>query len=329
MPLLKKKKRWKRELRKIRNAPPLPPTFPIEMVTIGSPGNAVDPGNLFQPDQYGAVAVDFQIGKYEVTLDQYAVFLNAIAKSDPNFVYRSEMSTDARVRGIRRTGSSGDYTYEVIGNGRRPVTYVSWLSALRFCNWLHNGQPEGDQDASTTEDGAYELVPGDDFPARKAGAMYFLPSVDEWYKAAYFDPRDELSGGPPGGDSYWAYPTMSDDVPGNLIGARANQANYRTSNPVRYSVTQESLIDNSKNYLTPVGCYPGSPGPWGTYDMGGNVAEWTEGTLTNSVSTYRLMLGSDWGQTSTIMRSSNFGSTVLSTFSRGIGVRVASPVPDP
>ena len=35
------------------------------------------------------------------------------------------------------------------------MNYVSFYDALRFANWLHNGQPSGPQDSTTTEDGAY------------------------------------------------------------------------------------------------------------------------------------------------------------------------------
>jgi len=55
----------------------------IEMVTVGNPGNGNDPedgdiNNLEAKQNFGAVAAAFQIGKYEVTNAQYAVFLNAV-----------------------------------------------------------------------------------------------------------------------------------------------------------------------------------------------------------------------------------------------------------
>jgi hypothetical protein len=37
------------------------------------------------------------------------------------------------------------------------VNHVSWYDAVRFANWLHNGQPTGAQDNTTTEGGAYTL----------------------------------------------------------------------------------------------------------------------------------------------------------------------------
>jgi hypothetical protein len=52
----------------------------IDMVTVGDLGNENDPltGNLF-----GAVDYKYQIGKYDVTIQQYTQFLNSVAASDP------------------------------------------------------------------------------------------------------------------------------------------------------------------------------------------------------------------------------------------------------
>jgi len=45
-------------------------------------------------------------------------------------------------------------------------------------------------------------------PFRNSNAYYFLPSEDEWYKAAYYDPN--ANGGAGG---YWNYATGSDSAP--------------------------------------------------------------------------------------------------------------------
>ena len=93
----------------------------LDMVTVGNAGNANDPatGNL-----YGGVAYDYQIGKYDVTIQQYTDFLNAVAKTDTYSLYYASMATDPNIAGISRSGSSGSYTYSAIGSGNRPVTYV-------------------------------------------------------------------------------------------------------------------------------------------------------------------------------------------------------------
>ena len=45
---------------------------------------------------------------------------------------------------------------------------------------------------------------------RNAGATYFIPSENEWYKAAYYK-----GGGTNAG--YWLYPTKSNTAPSNVL----------------------------------------------------------------------------------------------------------------
>jgi hypothetical protein len=85
-----------------------------EMVTVGDPGNAGDtrPGvNTFGK---GSVAYSYQIGKYDVTIGQYAAFLNAVAATDTYSLYNSNMGSDGHIAGIQQNGSVGSYTYSVI-----------------------------------------------------------------------------------------------------------------------------------------------------------------------------------------------------------------------
>ena len=183
----------------------------IDTVPVGNTGNANDPatGNL-----YGGVTHAYRIDKHEVTVGQYAAFLNAVAKTDTHALYNTLMATRVNIAGIARSGASGSFSYSPIGSANRPVTYVSWGDAARFANWLHNGQPTGAQDAGTTEAGAYTLNGATTDAAlgavsRNANAQWFLPSDSEWYKAAYHQPMAQ------GGDSddYWSYPMRSNSVP--------------------------------------------------------------------------------------------------------------------
>jgi formylglycine-generating enzyme len=111
----------------------------IDTVPIGNPGNANDP----RTSAYGGVAYRYNIGKYDVTVGQYTVFLNSVAATDPYYLYVSSMADDLNIAGIARGSISGSYSYSVIGSPNHPITYVNWGDAARFANWLNNGQPTG------------------------------------------------------------------------------------------------------------------------------------------------------------------------------------------
>jgi hypothetical protein len=89
--------------------------------------------------------------------------------------------------GIARSGSPGSYTYSATpGRQNKPVNFITPFDAMRFVNWLHNGQGSG-----STETGAYTLLggtptPSNDLVERNPGATVFLTSDAEWYKAAYY-----------------------------------------------------------------------------------------------------------------------------------------------
>ena len=184
---------------------PAPPVV-MEWVTVGDLGNGGElSGNGVGgegPDRIcGAVDYVYQIGKYEVTAGQYAEFLNAVAAIDTYGLYGSHMGGgDAGGPGskIVRNGTPGNYTYSVAADwANRPVNNVSFWAALRFANWMHNGQGSGD-----TETGAYDLTAesiANNSVMRNAHAVIFIPTEDEWYKAAYYKGGDPNAG-------YWDYP---------------------------------------------------------------------------------------------------------------------------
>jgi len=136
----------------------------------------------------------YSIGKYEVTAAQYCGFLNHKAKSDPYGLYNVRMWDDPQGCKIHRAGADGNYSYSVCNDwADRPVNLVSYWDALRFINWLNNGQGDGD-----TETGAYTLngYNGSDGRTieRNPGAKWCLPSENEWYKAAYYKARGPTRG---------------------------------------------------------------------------------------------------------------------------------------
>ena len=197
---------------------------PVQMalVPVGDPGNVADPLT-----GYGAVSYSYSIGEYDVTMGQYATFLNAVATtSDPYGLWTPSMSSATPTYGITRTSTSGVYSYAAKGNSANvPVTYVSWADAVRLVNWLQNGEPIGPEGPNTTESGSYDLN-GSTGSAqlmavtRSTTATWVLPTVDEWYKAAYY------SGGGTN-SNYWLYPTQNNNGPSNVLSATGtNNANF-------------------------------------------------------------------------------------------------------
>ena len=140
----------------------------------------------------GTVGYTYNIGTYDVTIGQYAAFLNAVAASDPYALYYVGMDGDVLTTGISRSGMSGSYHYAVVGNPNVPAIDISWGAAARFANWMQNGQPTNlGEAAGSTETGAYTLNGHFDNAylesvMRNPGATIVLPSQDEWYKAAYY-----------------------------------------------------------------------------------------------------------------------------------------------
>jgi formylglycine-generating enzyme required for sulfatase activity len=100
----------------------------------------------------------------------------------------------------------------------KPATSVTWNEAARFVNWLNTssgslpaykfaiqpGEPgyvaNTDIQLWTPSDAGYD--PNNLY--RNSQAKYFLPSVHEWYKAAYYDPTTGV---------YFDYATGSNSTP--------------------------------------------------------------------------------------------------------------------
>ena len=226
--------------------------FSMDFVTIGNPNNAADTTGA--PNPVGAVAYSYQIGKYEVSRDM-------ITKAT------SAGSLGITLQDMTSYGGNG---------ANRPATGVSWNEAARFVNWLntskgyqaaYNFTTSGANDNITLW-GAGQYSGSNQF--RHKDAYYFLPTVDEWYKAAY---------GSPSG-TWYNYPTGSDSIPTAVAsGTLLNTAVYdNQSGPAD--------ITNA-----------GGLSPYGTMGQGGNVWEWNETArdgVNNSASEIRELRGGSW-----------------------------------
>jgi formylglycine-generating enzyme required for sulfatase activity len=293
----------------------VPPDPFMPTVRVGDAPNAADPRPARDGTFHGAVDHELRIGKFEVSNAQYAAFLNAVASTDAYGIYDTNPE-HVFLREILRSGAPGRYTYAVLaGSENHPAGHVTFCNAIRFVNWLHNGRPTGVQDATTTEAGAYRLTNqrlheyyrtaiADVWP-RSSGARWFLPTEDEWYKGAYYDPsKNDGQGG------YWLYATQSDDPPvAEFPLGGTNSANYNSlSGPTGPYLT-----------LTDVGAYRNSPSFYGTFDQNGNALEWTETPVGDS----RIVRGSSGAGNAINLQATFRGWEGPESSLAGFGFRVA------
>ena len=254
--------------------------FSIDFVNIGNTGNAADTTG------YGAVPYEYRASAYEISQ-------NAITKATAN--------------GMANV-TAGAWT------GNQPAANVSWYEAAAFVNWLNTST--GKQAAyNLTFSGSWSMTLWSSADAWTAGgenlyrnknAFYFLPSENEWYKAAYYNPD---------GSNYFLYPTGSDRAP--MAAPRGTDAG-------------SAVYDNVASVPAIVGS-AGGLSPYGTMGQGGNVFEMTESAFDGANSSafeLRAFRGGYWDNTEDTLRSSFRLSDVPSVESYYFGFRVAS-VPEP
>jgi Sulfatase-modifying factor enzyme 1 len=261
-------------------------SFDIEFVTIGDPGNPFDD----DPNPAGAVAYEYRIGKYEIS-EQMIDKANALGL------------------GITKNMRGPD----------KPATSISWYEAAHFVNWLNTTtghQPAYKFSSPGRGSDSFLLWTQDDVGFdpnnryRNRLAKYFLPSIDEWHKAAYYDP---IAG------HYWDYPTGSDAVPDGID---------FVGDPNFDAVFYDGGLNPEPNDVMNVGLLS----PYGTAGQGGNVEEWVETAFdraNTNADEQRSIQGGSWGSLSNIMLSTHTGIGISPSHeSNVIGFRVVV-VPEP
>jgi formylglycine-generating enzyme required for sulfatase activity len=301
----------------------------IEFVTIGSPGNApwqgsTPPNPNDRAIGRGSVNYEYRIGRFEVTTAQWAEFFTAAYDRPANDRIPHLLPPD-HWGAQPAAGVNGGTRYIVpAGKEMLPVGDISWRMAAIFCNWLCNDKRT---DRAAFLSGAYDVstfgyfqVSFTDQVTRSPGAKFFIPTWDEWLKAAHYDPNK--NGQAQGG--YWQYSITSDTVP---IGGRPpgwpgssgrGQVNAGWADGSQYSVQ--------------LGAYPTVQSPWGLLDTGGATTEWTEGVVTFSGGdNYRIFEGSWWtdGSPENDWIGSRGGTDLPSIPTFEHGFRIAAAIPSP
>ena len=263
--------------------------FTIDFVDIGNAGNADDAGagGGSYSTPYGGVSYGYRMGTYEISQD-------AIEKA---------------TAGGLASVTAGAHT------GNEPAARMTWFEAAAFVNWLNDQRTPGLKAYNLT--GVTSLTPWASVDAWQAGgenlfrhkdAYYFLPSEDEWYKAAYHQNTGVNA-------DYWDYATGSNSIPTAVAsGTTAGTAVY---NGVAGS---PAAVNNA-----------GGLSAYGTMGQNGNVWEWQESAfdgINNSSSEAHVLRGGLWFDTERGLRSSDRFLFSPPNSDNFVGFRVAS-VPEP
>lgn len=305
----------------------------IDFVTVGSPGNAPWMGGGTNQG-HGEVDYSYRIGRLEVTSQQWCEFMNA-ALDRPSGDRIPHVFAPTQWGAVPTTPNNpGGQRFTVpAGNEMIPVGGVDWRTSAIFCNWLcadkssaRAGFLNGAYDVSTF--GWYLNGPTfTDQLTHNAGARYWIPTLDEWMKAAHYDP----SRNGPGQGGWWTYSNSSESPyvygpPGVLVNGHSTTAN----------AAWDSLnFPGHDPYSVALGAFPSVTSPWGLFDTAGGTSEWTEGYIRLSDEMFprvRLLGGSSWGPepVGDGDMAGGLGNTYEPDyFGFEAGLRIASSVPAP
>ncbi|MGI8603392.1 MAG: SUMF1/EgtB/PvdO family nonheme iron enzyme [Verrucomicrobiales bacterium] len=303
------------------------PAMAQRYLVVGDPGNPAAPANSGGAAGRGSAARSYRIANWEVTNRDWVNFLNVVATgrvdmADPHGLFDSRMASDPR-GGITRQQEGTTITgYEYkTSMSSKPVNFVSYYDALRYCNFHHNEQRDY---PGVTEDGAYWIksptgeANNERFP-RRAGARFWLPNLDEWVKAAYYNPTTNTYSEFP---MVPAAPAVPEFASATGIGQCANPG------PTIMNFGSSADWNEQNGHVLTVGSCE-SPSVFGAYDMGGNLRELTETQAATSTNVH--VCGGSF--TSAIdalkLESLTDGSVIRSDAGVTVGFRLASTNPPP
>lgn len=243
------------------------PSYGYDFRTIGGPGNApYQSADLnSRTNGRGSVAYEYRISRTEVTSQQWMEFINAYSGElgDP---YHFSVVSGGFMPDSSYSGPGSRWTLISPSLANAPVFGISWRQAAMYMNWLHNDrQPT----LAAIQTGAYDTSTFGDLPGGQftdaathlPGAKYWIPTLDEWIKAAHYDPNryGEGQGG------YWQSVNSTDDpLIAGLPGVGQTTAGLEINDPL---LGERDI---------PLGAYADQMSPWGLLDLSGGGREWTE-----------------------------------------------------
>ncbi len=290
-------------------------SIPAGTFEMGDPFNE---GNSNERPVHNVTLSAYQIGKYEVTNQEYADVLNwanergylDTASSSTATAYGQELlNLDEDWAGYRSCQIAWNGLDFVVGtrDGHsmvdHPVVMVSWYGAAAYCNWL------------SMDAGMQVCYDTSTWTCDRTKNGYRLPTEAEWERTAAWE---SASGG-----YHYRYGHGSDSISCDTVNCNPDGH----CNPLGLS---------SFPFTSPVGYYRGASSPAGCFDMSGNVNEWCNGwwqrEYTSSPVTepegpeagsYRSVRGGGWYSYGYYCRSTARGSSAPGLASNGIGFRVA------
>jgi formylglycine-generating enzyme required for sulfatase activity len=246
----------------------------FDWVTIGDVGNAAwEPDLSFSqvPRPAGRVDYAFRIARTETSSEQWFPFYRMLWDNDRSMLRR--LNPAAQIPGLGGIGQDLDIFGAPIDIFLRPgqervAVGVTFATAMAYANWMHNGRTS---DPSSILTGAYDIRTYIDrqglepIPERSADARYWLPSLDEWTKAAYYDPTKANADGTLGG--YWTFTNQSDTLP---VPGLPGEPGAQTS----AGLGEDDLgtLWRSLN----LGDYPDQMSYYGLLDLSGGAAEYID-----------------------------------------------------
>jgi hypothetical protein len=184
----------------------------LSFINITNPNNIADTSSILMNnslttlDNLGVVDKNYRICVNEITNNQYMTFLNSIATgvNDPVTSGLYDPGMSGTFGGIDKLSGDISVSYSIKNNmTNKPVNFVSYINSLRFINWLENGAPSNIDPNNADEiinQGAYQiLLAGSNYYiSTNKNRKYFLPSLNQWHKAAYFEYKESVlvSGSP-------------------------------------------------------------------------------------------------------------------------------------